>query len=62
METQEQEKQGGIILSDTTQKIVDVIKILEAVIKDKNASRQEQYRARQAATELKLMVADKVVG
>lgn len=62
METDTEQTTDSVILSDTTRKIIDVIKILSALVKDKSTSRQEAYQARQAVNSLKMLVADKVVG
>lgn len=58
----EQAAPESVILSDTTRKIVECVKVLDAIAKDKTASRQEQYAARDAGRTLRQMIGARVVG
>lgn len=52
----------AVLLSDTTKKIMECARVLESITKDKSAARQDQYYARRALNEIKMLVASKVLG
>lgn len=62
METVQERTGESVILSDTTQQIIAVTKILDAVVKDKDEDRSTKYHARQAASSLRMLIASKVMG
>lgn len=57
-----QTAENTVILSDTTVKIVECAKVLDALTKDKGASRQDQYYARKALSELRALLGSKIMG